>query len=228
MTAGPCGFRRARRPEQVAARRAAILDAAVAMLRERPVAEISLRELSDQVGLAKSNVLRYFDSREAIFLEVLDRTWEAWLDGLAVSFGTPSKDGPGYRREVEVASAVAQALLADPLLCELISAMAGVLERNISVDFARTFKRRAAEHSGRLAALVRAQLPHLDQAAALHFAGAAIVIVAGMWPYSRPTEAVAVVMGELGMPSARQMFTAALTDGLINQLVGLVARASAG
>jgi AcrR family transcriptional regulator len=228
MTAGPCGFRRARRPEQVAARRAAILDAAVAMLRERPVAEISLRELSDQVGLAKSNVLRYFDSREAIFLEVLDRAWEAWLDGLAVSFGTPSKDGSGYRREVEVASAVAQALLADPLLCELISAMAGVLERNISVDFARTFKRRAAEHSGRLAALVRAQLPHLDQAAALHFAGAAIVIVAGMWPYSRPTEAVAVVMGELGMPSARQMFTAALTDGLINQLVGLVARASAG
>jgi AcrR family transcriptional regulator len=228
MTAGPCGFRRARRPEQVAARRAAILEAAVAMLRERPVAEISLRELSDQVGLAKSNVLRYFDSREAIFLEVLDRAWEAWLDGLAVSFGTPSKDGSGYRREVEVASAVAQALLADPLLCELISAMAGVLERNISVDFARTFKRRAAEHSGRLAALVRAQLPHLDQAAALHFAGAAIVIVAGMWPYSRPTEAVAVVMGELGMPSARQMFTAALTDGLINQLVGLVARASAG
>jgi AcrR family transcriptional regulator len=227
MTAGPCGFRRARRPEQVAARRAAILEAAVAMLRERPVAEISLRELSDQVGLAKSNVLRYFDSREAIFLEVLDRSWQAWLDGLEAILTASSAAGPGYRREVEVASAVARALLADPLLCELISAMAGVLERNISIDFARTFKRRAAEHSGRLAALVRAQLPHLDPIAALHFAGAVVVIVAGMWPFSRPTEAVAVVMGEMGMPSAQEMFTAALTDGLINQLVGLVARGAA-
>ena len=66
------GFQRARRPEQIEARRCAILDAARAMLGSRPVADISLRELSESVGLAKSNVLRYFDSREAIFLEVLD------------------------------------------------------------------------------------------------------------------------------------------------------------
>ncbi len=39
--------------------------------------EISLRELSDRVGLAKSNVMRYFDSREAIFLEVLDEEFQA-------------------------------------------------------------------------------------------------------------------------------------------------------
>ena len=36
------------------------------MLTEKGVAEISLRELSNRVGLAKSNVLRYFDSREAV------------------------------------------------------------------------------------------------------------------------------------------------------------------
>ena len=65
-------FQRARRPEQMAARRAAILDAARAMLTDKGVADISLRELSRRVGLAKSNVLRYFDSREAIFLELLD------------------------------------------------------------------------------------------------------------------------------------------------------------
>ena len=59
------GFQRARRPEQIEARRCAILDAARAMLGSRPVADISLRELSESVGLAKSNVLRYFDSREA-------------------------------------------------------------------------------------------------------------------------------------------------------------------
>src|SRR3954468_8351820 len=86
-------FQRARRPEQIAARRAAILSAAADMLSERRVADISLRELAERVGLAKSNVLRYFDSREAIFLEVLDRTWNAWLDGLALD----PRPAPGRR-----------------------------------------------------------------------------------------------------------------------------------
>ena len=51
-------FQRARRPEQMAARRLAIMAVARAMLTEKNVADISLRELSDRVGLAKSNVLR--------------------------------------------------------------------------------------------------------------------------------------------------------------------------
>src|SRR6185295_16951299 len=49
-----------------------ILDTAAAMLEEMPVSELSLNELSRRVGLAKSNVLRYFDSREAVLLELLD------------------------------------------------------------------------------------------------------------------------------------------------------------
>ena len=60
-----------------------------AMLAEKSVADISLRELSDRVGLAKSNVLRYFDSREAIFLEVLDEECRCWLDEVDSRLGRP-------------------------------------------------------------------------------------------------------------------------------------------
>src|SRR3954463_1698588 len=75
-------FQRARRPEQREARRQAILDVAEAMLAQDPTAEISLREISRRVGLATSNVLRYFESREAIFLELLARESTSWLDAL--------------------------------------------------------------------------------------------------------------------------------------------------
>src|ERR687888_1909675 len=75
-------FKRARRPEQREVRRQAILDVAEAMLANEPTSEISLREISRRVGLATSNVLRYFDSREAIFLELLAREWTSWLDAL--------------------------------------------------------------------------------------------------------------------------------------------------
>jgi AcrR family transcriptional regulator len=56
-------FRRARTEEQREARRRAILGTAEAMLAEMPVAALSLNELSRRVGLAKSNVLRYFETR---------------------------------------------------------------------------------------------------------------------------------------------------------------------
>jgi AcrR family transcriptional regulator len=215
-------FQRARRPEQVEARREAILDVAAAMLAERPVAEISLRELADRVGLAKSNVLRYFDSREAIFLEVLDRTWTAWLDGLALP---ATRSRARHARETATATAIADALIANPLLCELFSVMGGVLERNISLDFARDFKRRASVNTARLAAMVRSRFPALSEPAAEHFAGAAMVVVAGLWPYANPTPVVATVTAELGAPCAADLFAGGLTEALINQLVGLVERA---
>jgi AcrR family transcriptional regulator len=224
VTGGHCGFRRARRPEQVEARRAAILDAAVAMLRERPISDISLRELSERIGLAKSNVLRYFDSREAIFLEVLDQVWGDWLDALEADFDTLSAPAEGYRREVEVAATVAAALIRDPLLCELLAAMAGVLERNISVDFARAFKQRAYAIVERAEVLVRRRLPGLSEAGVAQFVASVGVLLTGLWPHARPTEAVAIVMAERGLPDARAMFAEMFTESLTNQLVGIAVR----
>ncbi|NBH12486.1 TetR family transcriptional regulator [Amycolatopsis sp. SID8362] len=211
------GFQRARRPEQIEARRTAILAAAREMLGQRPVAEISLRELSCHVGLAKSNVLRYFDSREAIFLEVLDGSWSAWLDELAFA------DLPValFERENQVAGTIASTLAERRLLCELISAMAPVLERNISLDFARGFKHRAAANLERLASLVRAGVPELSADAARVFARAVVVVVSGAWPYANPTEAVALATAEAGGAPG---FEAVVAENLTNLLAGLVAR----
>ncbi|MFC6090306.1 TetR/AcrR family transcriptional regulator [Saccharothrix lopnurensis] len=210
-------FQRARRPEQVEQRRRAILEAARALLREQPLADISLRELSCRVGLAKSNVLRYFDSREAVFLEVLDEEWGAWLDALDAE--PPTGD------EAAVATALASSLAGRRTLAELFG-HAGVLERNITVERARRLKGRAATHSTRLADLVRALLPVLDEDAARHFADAVVVLAAGLWPRADPTEAVARALRELGSPEPAELFATGLAEALVNQLAGLVARST--
>ena len=90
-------FQRARSEEQREARRRAILDAAADMLAEMPVAQVSLNELSRRAGLAKSNVLRYFDSREAVLLELLNSAWQEWLGQLeeilaGVDAGAPTAE----------------------------------------------------------------------------------------------------------------------------------------
>ncbi|QRP44889.1 TetR/AcrR family transcriptional regulator [Amycolatopsis sp. FDAARGOS 1241] len=217
------GFQRARRPEQVEARRATILATATAMLRERPVAAISLRELSDRVGLAKSNVLRYFDSREAIFLEVLDEVWRDWLSVVADAL-VPAQGGSGFAREERVAATIARTLQGDRVLCELISSMGAVLERNISVESARRFKQRAVVNTDRLAKLVRECVPELSPGGAAHFSGAVFVLVAGLWPFATPTDAVEVVRAEMGAAPAADFFAENLTEVLTNLLAGLVAR----
>ncbi|SFW92280.1 TetR/AcrR family transcriptional regulator [Amycolatopsis australiensis] len=215
------GFQRARRPEQIAARRTAILAAARELLAERPVADISLRELSCRVGLAKSNVLRYFDSREAIFLEVLDTAWTTWLTELDRVLGDPAPADPGFAREERVAGTIAATLAERRQLCELISAMAPVLERNISPEFARGFKVRASANTERLGALVRARVPELSADGARQFASGVVIVVSGAWPYANPTDAVAAATAELGGTPG---FAAGLAEGLTNLLAGLVAR----
>ena len=96
----------------MAARRLAIKAVARDMLAEKNVGDISLRELSDRVGLAKSNVLRYFDSREAIFLEVLDEEFEAWLADIDDRLERPRARKPGYANEIRVATVIADAVVA--------------------------------------------------------------------------------------------------------------------
>jgi AcrR family transcriptional regulator len=211
----------------MAARRTAILDVARGMLTEKGVGDISLRELSVRVGLAKSNVLRYFDSREAVFLEVLDEECEAWLAELDDLLGRPRTRKPNYTNEIRVATTIADSLVARPLLCELIGSMAGELERNISAEFARDFKARATARTLALSGLVGHQLPWLPAGFSDLFAEGALMLTAGMYPFSVPTDPVRSAMAEMGFPDPRDRFVEGLRVGLTTWLIGAAAQSEA-
>jgi AcrR family transcriptional regulator len=219
-------FRRARRPEQVAARRAAILAAARELLAVRRSAAVSLGDIGERAGLAKSNVLRYFDSREAILLEVLDTEWREWLDKLDGALPRADPRGCSYAGERLVATHIADSLAEQHLLCELISVMVGVLERHIQIDYARDFKRRAAENTDRLATLVQEVLPALPDEAAHQFAGAVFIVTAGLWPYALPTNVIATVSAEMGVSDPLASFRDNFREGLAAQLIGLAVQAT--
>jgi AcrR family transcriptional regulator len=209
----------------MAARRAAILEAARALLAEKGVTDSSLRELSQRVGLAKSNVLRYFDSREAIFLELLDDECRSWLADIEALLGKPRPRKPGYASEHRVAVTIADSLAQRRLMCELVSAMAVVLERNISLEYARDIKARAVGNTAALGELVTRHLPWLSSEFAAAFAEGVFVLTAGMYPFSAPTESVRAAMVEMGMEDPRDRFTAGLREGLVTWLVGAAVRA---
>ena len=197
------------------------------MLTEKSVADISLRELSDRVGLAKSNVLRYFDSREAILLEVLDEECRSWLDEVGSRLGRPRVRKVHYAHEIRVARTIADSLVERQLFCELLASMAGVLERNISVNFAKDFKARAMANTEALSQLVARQLPWLPSEFTAFFAEGALTLTAGMYPFSVPTAPVRAAMAEMGYPDPRQRFSDGLRAGLMTWLIGAAAQTEA-
>jgi AcrR family transcriptional regulator len=278
-------FQRARSEEQREVRRRAILDAAAAMLAEMPVAQVSLNELSRRVGLAKSNVLRYFESREAVLLELLDSAWQEWLAGLAEALGAAAgagaagdagglgaagdadsagaagdadsagaagdADSAGAAGDADSAGAagdadsaggaggspddrgdqlaaeLATSLASRPVLCDLISAQAAVLERNVSPQVAAQYKRAAVANVTALSRLVLACVGELGEHGAGRFAAATVLVAGAVWPYAQPSAAMlAAYQADPALASMRLDFTATLREVLETLIAGLLARSS--
>ncbi|MFF3360372.1 TetR/AcrR family transcriptional regulator [Streptomyces misionensis] len=221
-------FQRARSEEQRELRRRAILDTTAAMLDEMPVGEVSLNELSRRVGLAKSNVLRYFESREAILLELLDRAWKQWLDDLPALLAAEIDPGaPVEERGDRLADVLARSLEGRRVLCDLFSAQAGVLERNVSAEVAGRWKRTAIGNVGAMAALVRRRLPELGDGA-VAFCAQLVMMAGTVWTHARPSAAMLDAYdADPSLAELRLEFTPALRDVLATLAAGTLARAAA-
>ena len=221
-------FQRARTEGQREARRQAILDAAAAMLAEMPVAQVSLNELSRRAGLAKSNVLRYFESREAVLLELLDSACQEWLAQLQENLAAAiDADAPLAARGDQLAAELATSLASRPVLCDLMSAQAAVLERNVSPQVAAQYKRAAVASVAAFSRLVLACVSELGARDAGRFAAATIMVTGAVWPYAQPSAAMlAAYQADPALASMRLDFTATLREVLEVLVAGLLARSS--
>ncbi len=101
---------------------------------------VSLGNVAAAVCLAKSNVVRYFGTREEIFLRLAEGEWREW--GAAVAAELTA--GPAGDASADVAEALARSLADRPLLCELLLHAPLTLERNVSLDAVRRFADDAA------------------------------------------------------------------------------------
>ena len=212
----------------MAARRSAIMTSAREMLAEKNVADISLRELSDRVGLAKSNVLRYFDSREAIFLEVLDEEFQAWLADLEARLGRPRARKADYANEIRVATAVADSLVdtAIAVRAARVDGRGAGAQHLASTSHATSRPARWGESpSWRNSSRGNcrgcpASSPSSSQRARSR-------LTAGMYPFSVPTEPVRAAIAELGFPDPGERFGDGLRVGLVTWLIGAAAQTEA-
>lgn len=222
-------FQRARSEEQREIRRRAILDTAAAMLDAMPVSEVTLNELSRRAGLAKSNVLRYFESREAILLELLDRAARQWLGELPgqLAAGIDPRGTPLERGD-QLAAALARSVTPHRVLCDLLSAQASVLEHNVSAEAVARYKRAMAGHHAALTELALRHLPELGGDGAWTACALALVLIGALWSHTRhPASVLAAYEADPSLAALRLDFTPALEEALATLITGTLIRTGA-
>src|ERR1700684_3953872 len=102
---------RARSAEAKHQREQAILDAAARLGTEGATRTVTLTDIAQAVGLHKSAMLRYFETREQIFLKLTAAGWRNWSASLRQELAQLQ---PGAQPEV-IAEAFAKTLTARPM-----------------------------------------------------------------------------------------------------------------
>lgn len=185
------GFQRARRPEQKRLREAAILEAARQLALREGIRNISLADIAREVGMHKSALLRYFETREDIFLRLGVAAWQDWVDALGAELGSLE---PG---DVHGAGEAFGRTLADrPFLCDLFIHSSLNLERNVSAEALFGFKKASLISIRALADALRVPFPELSEEDALEVVGAVTAIAAALSQMFNPTPAMATFYAE--------------------------------
>ncbi len=160
MTTGE--FQRARSPEAKRVREAAILDAARRLGSERGIREVTLTDIASAVGMHKSAMLRYFETREEIFLRLTAEGWQDWAPALAARLRAIARPDAVPDADA-VAAAFASTLAARGMFCDLLAQTPLNLERNVSVEKVREFKLTTRDGLDQIVPAVRAALPGLTE-----------------------------------------------------------------
>jgi AcrR family transcriptional regulator len=194
-------YQRARRPEQKRERRDAILSAARELAMRDGVRAVSLADIAARVGIHKSALLRYFETREQIFLELTAEAWDEWTAALhaglgqaALDAGAPGPDAPNpgapYPGEL-VADVFARSFGDRPLLCDLIAHTPLNLERNVSPEAVRRYKLTSLGAVDEAAAIAQRVLPELTLAECGEFVAALASLAGAVWQIANPAAALA-------------------------------------
>jgi AcrR family transcriptional regulator len=216
---GHPAFQRARKPDEKAHRRQAILDAAAALFETEGLNGVSLNDVARRAGIAKSNLYRYFESREAIFLALLNEDQLACVAG--VEEGLARLSGKVDARSV--AGVFARTIAAAPRFCVLETAIATVLEQNISEEAVRDYKRGVMRLGLRLGNALRAALPLFPARATGPFLRYLHAGVAGLYPLANPAPAAARAMRDPELAVLHSDFAADLEALLAAVLTALCA-----
>jgi AcrR family transcriptional regulator len=176
-------FQRARQPKQIEQRQEAILAAALVLFQKKGLENVTLADIAEKVGTVKSNIYRYFDSREHIYLRVLQRQASEWEKRVMPALDALKRKGTAPK----VAEVLTRSFIQSVELSTLITVINPVMEKALSPELVLDFRSAFHERRKRLAQALAVALPGTHAEEIFPLTLYIFTQVAGLWPLCHPS-----------------------------------------
>ncbi|MCA9708421.1 MAG: TetR family transcriptional regulator [Myxococcales bacterium] len=211
---------RARNQEDKVARRQAILAVAARLLGRHQYGRITMAEVARRCSLAKGTLYLYFRSKEELFLATLEAELAAWFDVLSVELAA-LEPGPAQAPD-RFAAVVTRTLSARATLVELLPLLHTVLEQNIDVETATSFKRMLLHKVQAGAEQVERAVPGLPPGSGGRVLLRLHALLVGLRQMADPAPTVAEVLARPEMAPLRVDFEQELSQSLAALVRGML------
>ncbi|MFQ3231670.1 TetR family transcriptional regulator [Reinekea sp.] len=194
---------RAKSPEQKARRYQQILLAAENRFSVGEFESVNMNDIAADVGISKAALYRYFRTKESLFLALFVRNLEALIETSQLE-----------SKQQSLASAISSALIKSPVYCMLSAILHTILERNLTVDEAKTFKLTLLNLMTKFAKVIQQHDIELGltEANAIKLLMQIQPTLIGVWHMTNSTGAVAEVIEMPELAMFKQDFSLSLNE----------------
>lgn len=200
------------------ARKEEIINACAALYETMGFKDITIRDIGQKTSFTRTSIYNYFQTKEEIFLALLQREYEAWIQDLeAVRRSCPAMSAEAF------AAALAHTLEKRECMLKLLSMNLYDMERSSRVENLVAFK---AVYARALRAVEEGLLrffPDLSAGARQTFLYAFFPFLFGVYPYTTATDKQRRAMEQAKVPAVRYTI-----GGLVRSFAGPLLRGLTG
>ena len=181
------------------ARKEEIIQACAKLYETRSFKEITIKEIGAETSFTRTSIYNYFETKEEIFLALLQREYELWvaaMDAVMEAESALSRD--------QLARTLARTLTDRPRLLRLLSMNLYDMEANSRPERLAEFKVAFGASLNAVDRMLQKYLPALDAPARQRFLYAFFPFIYGIYPYTTVTEKQKEAMEQAGIPYAYQ------------------------
>ena len=180
--------------ERTNARKEEIINACEKLYQTMSFKDITIKEIGNATSFSRTSIYNYFQTKEEIFLALLKREYDAWVQNLETIVET--RDAMD---DEEIAATIAQSLDERQQLLKILSMNHYDLEENSRIELLVEFKVSYGSAIRAVSSLLAKFKPDMDAARREEFVYAFFPFMFGIYPYTIVTDKQREAMDEAGV-----------------------------
>ncbi len=186
-------------PALTAARKEEIIEACARLYEAMSFKEITIKEIGAATSFTRTSIYNYFETKEEIFLALLQREYELWVDAMNAVMAEKDSMTRG-----ELARTLARTLTDRPRLLRLLSMNHFDMEANSRPEKLNEFKVAYGASLETVTRMVEKYIPEMNESERQQFLYAFFPFIYGIYPYTSVTEKQKTAMAQAKIPYVYQ------------------------